>query len=824
MQNELLDIVIIGSLALLFASTYRRRATPMVRFWTLGWILILVHFAALLLHPSALIHQRELQLVCFGALVACGVSFLLAASDEQKSLPSRMALPVIAGAAEILYILVQAWDVKAQLPYLLAILAGTAAWLVYSVRLRSASRMVRSLLIATTIASTAWLCWGVAHQRQDVGISAILCQIYLSNGLIYSGRLRRVSGGAVTVVFGLLAWAAVFPAGEFCDHLGIFSRISPELWNVPKYFVAFGMILVLLEDEIAAAGAATKHYRLLFETNPHPMWIYDLNTLAFQSVNDSALTQYGYSRQEFLGMTLNDLRPLDEMAGPDEIIGATPELQTLGPRRHRRKDGSVFFVDVATHRMQNAGREAAFSLVQDITERQELHERLFHQANHDLLTGIPNRAWIDAKLRETLVLAGRQLRKAALLCLDIDRFKQINDSYGHAVGDICLQEVAKRLELQARAMAAGSAVARIGGEEFILLLPDVASRADAEQAASGLLDALQAPVAADGYLIELTASIGIAFYPDDGKDSTALWRNADGAMYRAKRAGGNQFLCMSPEISLLASEANELDLQLRRALRAGGLELHYQPLYKINGDLHSLEALVRLRDPERGMISPARFVPVAEESGLIVPLGNWVLNEVCRQSAEWQRVGLALVPVAVNISPLQITRPDFAGHVTELLALHGLNPHLLGMEITETAMMRNTSEASRQMKILADLGIGFSVDDFGTGYSSLGQLDKLPAQSLKIDRTFIRRMCWPEGTYSIVDAVISMAHSLRLEVVAEGVETQEQWSCLRLLGCDLLQGFLFSRPVPASDVPALLQLGKHFCELLPRQEEDIRVA
>jgi EAL domain-containing protein (putative c-di-GMP-specific phosphodiesterase class I) len=276
-------------------------------------------------------------------------------------------------------------------------------------------------------------------------------------------------------------------------------------------------------------------------------------------------------------------------------------------------------------------------------------------------------------------------------------------------------------------------------------------------------------------------------------------------MYRAKRAGGNQWLSMSAEIGALASDDNEMERSLRRALRQGTLELRFQPLYEIAGAFHSLEALVRLPGAEHDFIPPHRFIPIAEERGLIVPLGDWVLNEVCRQSARWQREGLPPVRIALNISPLQITRPDFAARVAEVLASHNVSPHLIVMEITETAMMRNLAEASRQMSLLAASGVLFSVDDFGTGYSSLGQLDTLPVQCLKIDRTFIERICLSDGTFSIVDAMVSMAHSLRLEVVAEGVENSDQWECLRRLHCDIVQGYLFSQPLTNEETAALMR-------------------
>ena len=681
MQNELLDITIIGCLVLLFASTYRKRATPMVRSWTLGWLLILVHFTTLLFHPHSLLAQNILVLTSLAALIACGTVFLLAAGYREGDRKDNLALPVISAAAGIVFIGFLSANVTAPLAYYLCTLIITLCWLTYCLRLPRISNSIRSALTLSTIASTFWLLWTIDHSRPEIGLSAILSQIYLLVGIVYIGTFRRLSGGTLTVVFGLLAWAAVFPASAFCEHLGIIAHISPEFWNVPKYFVAFGMILTLLEEEILTAS---------------------------------------------------------------------------------------------------------------------------HQANHDQLTGLPNRAWLEARLRKTLAQSGNAAKKSALLCIDVDRFKHINDTYGHSVGDVCLREVARRLSLQATGM---HAAARVGGEEFGLLLYDISGIAQAEQVATDVLHALSVPVPAYGYSLEITASIGIALFPEHGHDDATLWRNADSAMYRAKRAGGNQYLCMSSEIGLLASEANEMELLVRQSLRDGGFELHYQPLYTIGGEVHSLEALVRLRHPEHGLIAPTRFITIAEDRGLIVPLGNWVLNEVCAQSARWQKQGLPPVRIDVNISSLQITRPDFASHVLRALATHNIDPNLLGMEITETAVMRNLAEASRQIDLLAKIGIAFSIDDFGTGYSSLGQLDKLSVQSLKIDRSFVDRISNSGGTYSIVNAIVSVAHSLGLSVVAEGVESHEQWACLRHLGCDIVQGYLFSKPVPASEIAPILLNG-----------------
>jgi diguanylate cyclase (GGDEF)-like protein/PAS domain S-box-containing protein len=807
MQNELLDILIIGCLVLLFGSTYRKRGTFLVRCWTIGWLLILVHFTVQLLHPAGPFAQNVLSAVGFGGLIACAVLFLLPTGrkDEPRTL-ENLALPLVPAFTSMAIVVLVIWSVTATLPYYLLLAAGEFGAVVYGLRFHRERQRVLVLLVLSVLGCTLWMLWCISHARLDVCLSAILTQFYLTVAIVYMDEFRRVSGGMLTMALGLFAWAAVFPVAEFCAHLGFVDRISAEVWNVPKYFVAFGMILVLLEDEIIGANAASKNYRLLFEANPHPMWIYDRETLAFQSVNDAAVKQYGYSREEFLKMTLCDIRPTEEFdAVVEELRQAEPAQQLTGPWKHQKSDGSLIQVDIATQHMQSEGRSLAFSLMQDVTDRQKLHEQLVHQANHDILTGLPNRALLEERMRRTLSHAKRYGRHAALLCLDLDRFKQINDTYGHSAGDACLKEIARRLASRVRAI---DTVARAGGEEFSVLLHEVDSVQDAQKVATDLLTAVSAPMQIDSYTVELTTSIGIAVYPWDGHDAGTLWRNADWAMYRAKNSGGNQYLCMSQEISVIAKQSNEIELYIRQALKDGGLELYYQPIYAADGELCRLEALARLRHPVHGIILPDRFIPIAEESGLIVPIGNWVLNEVCRQSAAWQREGLPPIHICLNVSPLQLTRFDFASHVMEVLAEHEISPRLLGMEVTETTVMRNVADASRQITMLARMGIEFSVDDFGTGYSSLAHLHTLPVQILKIDRSFINRLIETNGTYSIVQAIIYLAHSLNMKVVAEGVEREEQLECLRSLECDLIQGYLFAKPMAASEVAGLMRSGK----------------
>jgi PAS domain S-box-containing protein len=394
MQNELLDILIIGCLVLLFASTYRKRGTFLVRCWSIGWLLILVHFAVELFHPVQIFAQNVLAVVGIGGLIACAVMFLLPTGRKEEPRTLRnLAFPLVPAFTSLATVVLVVWNINAAVPHYLLVAVGEFGALVYAMRFHRERKRVLVLLVLSVLASTCWMLWSISHARLDICISAILTQFYVTVAIVYTDEFRRISGGMLTVAVGLFAWAAVFPAAEFCAHLGIVERISAEVWNVPKYFVAFGMILVLLEDEIIAANAASRNYRMLFEANPHPMWIHDRDTLAFHSVNDAAVAQYGYSREEFLKMTLLDIRPTEDFDKVvQELRQAEPTQQLTGPWKHQKRDGSLIQVDIASQQMHSDGRSLAFCLMQDVTERQKLHEQLVHQANHDILTGIPNRA------------------------------------------------------------------------------------------------------------------------------------------------------------------------------------------------------------------------------------------------------------------------------------------------------------------------------------------------------------------------------------------------------------------------------------------------
>jgi len=482
----------------------------------------------------------------------------------------------------------------------------------------------------------------------------------------------------------------------------------------------------------------------------------------------------------------------------NKTVGLTPNCVLI------RRDGHEHAIeDSAAPIHDRRGRvTGAVMVFHDVSTARALSLRMSYLAQHDSLTDLPNRILLNDRLTQAITLAYRHQQRLALLFLDVDRFKHINDSLGHAVGDRLLQSVAQRLFDCVRS---SDTVSRQGGDEFVILLAETKQAQDAAVIADKILLALATPHRIDQHELHLTASIGIVTYPDDGMDAETLMKNADSAMYHAKEAGRNNYQFFKADMNVRAIERQSLENGLRHALERHEFVLYYQPKMNLEtGSIIGVEALIRWHHPTRGLVSPAHFIPLAEECGFIVPIGRWVLREACRQARIWQKDRLPKVRIAINISTVELRARDFVASVRQILAETGLEPRYLELELTETFLMQDSKSTAAVLKELKDLGVYLALDDFGTGYSSLSYVKRFPIDTLKIDQSFVRDLATDADDASIVSAVISMGKSLHMRVVAEGVETHEQLEFLREHSCPFGQGYFFSPPVGAKEFSQLL--------------------
>ena len=704
-------------------------------------------------------------------------------------------------------------------------------------------------------------------------------------------------------------------------------------------FMTFAIRVLVIQHRQGQSKEALRQsetaYRLLFDSNPLPMWVFERKTLKFLAVNEAASRQYGFSSREFLTMTIADIRPAEDIPALLEATANPSQgLQEAATWRHRKKNGAIIDVEIVGHDLIFHGIEAEliasrdvtdrklaeeailfktalleaqaettidgilvvdefdhiilankqfgfhleipFELLstrddrivlkhmtdkveapdafiarvkylnshrdeksrdefrlkngkvfdrysaplvdsnrhyrgriwyfRDITHRKIAEERIQFLAYYDALTGLPNRTLLLDRLAKALAAARRQNNKLGLLYLDLDRFKDINDSLGHSVGDLFLQEVAGRLKRWGREQ---DTVARLGGDEFLIMLTDVKDIPDAAVAAERLMDAMTADFVVQGHTLGVSCSLGISVFPEHGADSETLIKNADAAMYRAKADGRNNFRFFTDDMNAQAVERLTLESNLRSALAKEQLFLMYQPQIDIaTGRIIGLEALLRWQHPTLGLVPPDRFIRIAENSGLIVLIGEWVLRTACSQARKWQNEGLPLVTVAVNVSAVQFRQEGFCELIRRVLHETGLAAQYLALELTESLLLANADLMLSVLRELKAMGLTLAIDDFGTGYSNFTSLRQFGVSKLKIDRSFIRDVAVKPDDAAITTAIISMAKSLNLKVIAEGVEDEAQMSFLRTHHCDEIQGYYFSKPLKVDDVAGKLRGGR----------------
>jgi len=522
----------------------------------------------------------------------------------------------------------------------------------------------------------------------------------------------------------------------------------------------------------------------------------------------------GWQRQDALGRPMSEVfRILD--ATTRELVPDSTEM-ALG-RDHtlhlpanciliRRDQVEIPIEDSVAPIHDREGRATGAVIVfRDVSAAQAMALQMTHSAQHDFLTGLPNRMLFNDRVSHAITLAPRHEKKVAVLFLDLDGFKHINDSLGHPTGDRLLQSIAQRLVSCVRL---SDTVSRQGGDEFVILLSEIEQAEDAAVAARRMLDSVAQAHSIDQHDLHVTTSIGVSVCPDDGLDAETLIKNADTAMYQAKENGRQSYQFFKPAMNVRAVERQSIEESLRRALERQELTLHYQPKVNLNTrKITGAEALIRWTHPTQGPIPPGRFIPVAEDCGLILPIGNWVLREACRQAQAWVDAGLPHSTIAVNISAIQFRDENFLEVVSGALKDSGLDPRSLELELTESVLMKHAESAESVLKTLRARGVQVAVDDFGTGYSSLSYLRRFPIDALKIDQSFVRQITAAPNDTTIVTAVISMGRSLKLRVVAEGVETQEELAFLRAHQCDEAQGYYFSRPVQPEEFAKLLKTG-----------------
>ena len=591
------------------------------------------------------------------------------------------------------------------------------------------------------------------------------------------------------------------------DNLLIAMRLKEEKMRVERATVALGQETGERRKAERSELLALQRLRLHLERTPLGVIEWDMD-FRVSTWNPSAEAIFGYAAGEVIGesgyMFAEGTQDSERLAAMWLELMQAPG-STRATLANKVKRGEIIHAEwYNTPLVDNDGKMIGVaSLVQDITERLNTERTIHYMAHHDTLTGLPNRRLMQDRLNQAILQARRNQKHVALLFLDLDRFKLVNDTLGHETGDYVLRDVAKRLNKSVRE---GDTVSREGGDEFVIILPDLDKPELAQQVATKILNELAKPIEVSGHELTVTASIGISHYPNDATDVQQLLKHADSAMYQAKDAGRNTARFFTSDLNFLLSKRLEVESRLRRGIERNEFFLRYQPQVEVlSGRIVGVEALIRWNDPQSGEVFPKDFISIAEELGLIVPLGEWVFRTACQQIKAWDLEGYRDITVSVNLSPRQFVSRKLLPSMKLALMETGIDASRIDLEITEAMAMRNLEQTIEILAELRRMGLTISVDDFGVGYSSLGQLRRLPAQTLKIDSSFISQIPGDANSCSITEAIIAMAKRLKLRTVAEGVETTEQLEFLRANGCDAYQGYLFAKPLTAVEITMMFK-------------------
>lgn len=553
----------------------------------------------------------------------------------------------------------------------------------------------------------------------------------------------------------------------------------------------------------------------IIDNSVNEIYIIDYDTYEYIYVNQGACKALGYTQNEFDNLTLFDTNvdfTIERANYLKDLYQATHE-PIINITKHRRKDGSTYDVQAFIHECHYNGKKAIVIFDHDISKRveaeaiiKEQSEALYHQANHDALTNLPNRSLFKDRLAQTIHAAKRNEEKFALLFIDLDQFKKINDSLGHHIGDEVLIESAKRLQ---NTLRAEDSLARLGGDEFTIIIKDLRDNESAATVAQKIIASMQEPIKIKSHQLYVSSSIGISLFPDDATDANNLIKFADAAMYRAKDEGRNNFQFYSRDMTQYAFEKVVMESSLRVAIDSNQFEVYFQPQFEAKSDtLVGMEALVRWIHPSLGIIPPGKFIPLSEENGLIIDIDRIVMKKAFEQFALWYSKGLNPGKLALNLSMKRLNEKDFFEQVLQTMKVASFEPQWLELEVTESQVMNNPDASIEKLHMISKLGIELAIDDFGTGYSSLSYLKKLPLDKLKIDQSFVRDIPNDEDDIAITKAIIALAKSLNLKLIAEGVETQAQKDFMIANGCEYIQGYYYSKPIAVAEMELLLKKNK----------------